>query len=103
MLVETGLRYIRTDVTWSEVERTPGVYDFSQVDKLVHGVLLPNNLKAIFIFDYLNNLYDNGSSPYTDVGRNAFASFALATVERYHSRGFIWEIYNEPNIDVSGS
>jgi len=54
-------------------------------------------MRALFILDYANPLYDNGLSPYDDVGRSAFANFTRAALERYQKLGVVWELYNEPN------
>jgi len=34
----------------------------------------------------------------TDAGRRAFARWAAASVKRYQGRGYLWELWNEPNI-----
>lgn len=34
-LKSLDMRWLRMDITWDRVEREKGVYDFSQVDKLI--------------------------------------------------------------------
>lgn len=36
-------------------------------------------------------------APHTETGRAAFARWAAAAVGRYRGRGYLWEIWNEPN------
>lgn len=91
-----GLKIVRIDIFWSNVEKKKGIYDFSKYDKFVKD-MEKNNIKIIFILDYENKFYDNGLSPHTDEGRKAFTNFAKAAVERYRGKDIMWEIWNEPN------
>jgi hypothetical protein len=96
MLAASGVRWVRMDLTWSATERVRGQYDFSAYDRLV-AALAASHLKALFILDYANPLYDQNLSPSSDEGRKAFANWAVASVTHFRGRGFLWEIYNEPN------
>ncbi len=59
--------------------------------------LATKNIRALFILDYGNPLYDSGASPHTDEGRAAFAKFAAAGAEHFKGKGVLWELWNEPN------
>ena len=96
MLAASGARWARMDFVWGEIEKAPSEYDFSKYDSLV-DTLESYGISPYFIFDYYNKLYDNGMSPYTEEGRQAFAQWAAASVAHFRGRGVIWEIYNEPN------
>ncbi|MFT8313978.1 MAG: beta-1,4-xylanase [Clostridium sp.] len=96
-LQDGGFKIVRRDLSWGNIEKKKGVYDFSQYDKLVKS-MSENNIKILFILDYSNPLYDKNLSPYTNNGRKAFANFAKAAVEHYKGKQIIWEIWNEPNI-----
>jgi len=96
MLAASGVRWVRMDFIWDEIEKAPSQYDFSDYDNLVR-TLESYKLSPYFIFDYTNKFYDNGMSPYTEEGRQAFAQWAAASVEHFRGRGIIWEMYNEPN------
>jgi hypothetical protein len=61
MLSHTGWNYIRTDLLWESIETKKGIYDFSAYDVLVAD-LVKRNIKALFILDYGNILYDGGLS-----------------------------------------
>ena len=95
--VEAGYRFVRMDFAWGAVERQAGRYEFGAYDRLL-GHLEPAGARPIFILDYGNRLYDQGSSPRSDSARAAFARFAAAAARHFHSQGVIWEIWNEPNI-----
>jgi hypothetical protein len=55
------------------------------------------NVRALFILDYGNPLYDNGAPPRTEATRQAFTRWAVAAAQHFSGREVIWEIYNEPN------
>ena len=96
MLAAAGFRWVRMDFVWKQTELVKGKYDFSVYDNLLRS-LEQHQIRPLFILDYSNALYDNDRAPCTDAGRRAFANWAAAAVERYHGRGILWEIYNEPN------
>jgi len=94
-IAEAGFKWIRTDFSWSRVERTRGEYDFSRYDKLLSG-LSENHLRAILILDYGNPLYQEGA-PRSEEARAAFVRWAHASLQHFRHRGIVWEMYNEPN------
>ena len=96
MLAAAGFGFIRMDFAWGAIEKQPGVYDFSAYDGLL-SQLDQRHMRALFILDYGNSLYDNGMAPHTDEGRAAFARFAVAAATRYKGRRIVWEMWNEPN------
>ncbi len=97
MLAEGGFRIVRMDFAWAGTEHKAGEYDFSAYDRLL-AALEPHGIKALFILDYSNKLYDKGLSPCSDEGRKAFARWAVAAVTHFKGKGVLWEMYNEPNI-----
>lgn len=97
MIRAAGFTWVRMDFHWGAIERKKGEYDFSAYERLAAG-LERNGLKALFILDYGNGLYDGGLAPHTDEGRAAFARWAAASAKRFAGRGYLWEMWNEPNI-----
>jgi len=97
MLAAGGFRVVRMDLSWAGTEREKGKYDFSAFDHLMES-LKPHGIRALFILDYSNRLYDGGLSPHSPEGRQAFARWAAAAVEHFRGQGILWEMYNEPNI-----
>ncbi len=95
-LAASGVRWVRMDMVWQETERELGRYDFSAYDRFVQA-LEAHHLKAYFILDYWNPLYDQGLSPYTEATRQAFARWAATAAKRYAGKGYLWEMWNEPN------
>jgi hypothetical protein len=97
MLAAAGFRWVRMDFYWQRIEVAKGVYDFTPYDRLM-AALDQHKIRALFILDYTNKLYDDGVAPYTDEGRRAFAQWAAAAAQHFRGRGILWDIYNEPNI-----
>jgi hypothetical protein len=98
MIRDAGFGWIRMDFVWGAVEREKGVYRFEPYDQLVEG-LEARKIRALFILDYSNRLYEKERSVRTAEGREAFARFAGAAAARYRGRGVYWEIWNEPNLE----
>jgi hypothetical protein len=92
------IRFIRADLTWAQVEREKGRYNFSQYDQLVDAGQT-QGFRILFILDYGNRLYGQGRAITTDAQRTAFADYAAAAAARYKGKGVVWEIWNEPNIE----
>jgi hypothetical protein len=97
LIREAGFGWIRQDLFWGRVEQEKGVYRFEEYDALLDG-LTARGMRAIFILDYANALYETETSVRTEAGRAAFARFAAAAAARYKGRGVYWEIWNEPNL-----
>jgi Glycosyl hydrolase catalytic core len=96
LITRLGTTMIRTDITWSQVEQTPGHYTFNTYDPELQ-VLQQNNLSPLLVLDYTNRFYDNGQTPYDNTGLTAFANYAKAVVTHYGSQLQAVEIYNEYN------
>jgi hypothetical protein len=96
MLAEAGFRWVRMDLKWDLTESAKEQYDFAPYDRLL-AELKPFGIRALFILDYGNPLYDGGAPPRTEAARQAFARWAVAAAKHFAGRGVIWETYNEPN------
>lgn len=97
MLASAGFRWVRMDFTWQATERKRGEYDFRAYERLLKA-LDAHGIRALFILDYGNPLYDEGLAPRSDEGRQAFARWAAAAARHFRNRGILWEMWNEPNI-----
>jgi hypothetical protein len=99
MIAAAGFRWVRMDFKWDATERERGVYDFSEYERLL-SALDKYGIRALFILDYGNTLYEGGAPPRTEIARQAFARWAIAAAKKFSGRGVIWELYNEPNIKL---
>jgi len=97
LLQAGGFKFIRMDFAWQSIEKEKGVYDFAPYDELT-AALAKRGIRALYILDYSNPLYEAEQSVRTEEGRQAFARFAATAAERYRGKGIIWELWNEPNI-----
>lgn len=112
MIAAAGIRWVRMDLGWAGIERQRGQYDWSAYDELTAN-LEARGLKALYILDYSNPLYEekvtarnpvtgethtDTASPQHPESVAAFARWAGAAAARYRGRAVIWEIWNEPNI-----
>jgi len=96
MLAAGGFHWVRMDFSWSGTERRPGEYDFSAYDRLL-AALEVQKLRALFILDYGNPLYESNNAVATAAGRRAFSHWAAAAAAHFQGHGILWEIWNEPN------
>jgi len=66
MLAAAGFGIVRMDFAWEGTERKKGEYNFKPYERLL-AALEPHKIRALFILDYSNRLYDQGLSPFNDV------------------------------------
>ena len=112
LIAAAGFKFIRMDFGWAGIERKKGEYDWSAYDELTVN-LEKRGLRAIYIFDYSNALYEETftatdrhtkreqkevASPQHPESVAAFARWAGAAAKHFHGRHIVWEIWNEPNI-----
>jgi hypothetical protein len=62
-----------------------------------YEALEQNRIHPLSILDYANPKYDEGHTPYTDAGRQAFAAYSAAVMKRFRGQITAVEVYNEPN------
>ena len=103
MIKAAGFRWVRMDLSWAGTEKVAGTYDFGPWDRLT-AALEKNGLRAVFILDYGNPLYaePGDKQPFTSRAgteefQAAYARWAAATVAHFAGKGFLFEIWNEPN------
>ncbi len=96
MLAAAGFRWIRMDFAWGATERTKGHYDFHAYDRLL-AALERHRLRALWILDYGNPLYQHGHAPTTPAARHAFCRWVVAALRHFKGHGIVWEMWNEPN------
>lgn len=99
MIADAGFRWVRMDFKWDLTERERGRYEFGEYDLLMKA-LDEYQIRALFILDYGNPLYEGGNPPRTASAQQAFARWASAAAKHFSNRGIMWEVYNEPNNSV---
>ncbi len=96
MIAAAGFRWVRMDFTWADSERRKGHYDFRPYDHL-RAALRRRHIRALWILDYGNPLYDHGLAPATAQLRRVFCQWVAAAVRHFRGHGVMWEMWNEPD------
>jgi len=111
LISAAGFKMVRMDFAWGSIEAQRGQYNWSEYEQLLAN-LDKRGLRALFILDYSNPLYEEGvtspdplkqtprkntASPQHPESIEAFARWAAAAATHFHGRHVIWEIWNEPN------
>ncbi|WP_375399801.1 hypothetical protein [uncultured Amnibacterium sp.] len=92
-LVAIGVRYVRTDATWGQIEAAPGVFTLPvDLDREV-AAMQKVGIRPLLIPDYSNPLYDGGVTPSSPAGIAAYARFAAAVAAHYPQADI--DVYNE--------
>jgi hypothetical protein len=95
LVSETGMTSIRTDISWSRIEKVKGVYEFdSEVDRVV-DLAIQQGLEPLLILDYGNPLYDNGKKPISNEALRGYVNYAQAVVQHFGHKVRYYEIWNE--------
>lgn len=88
-----GMKFVRRGFIWQSVEKKPGVYDFSEYDRLMKDCK-ERGLSVLGCIAFSNPLY---GTVLEARGREGYAKFAAALAVRYKDYDVMWEIWNEPN------
>lgn len=111
LIAAAGFKFVRMDFSWESTERKKGEYTWGDYEELTAN-LEKHGLRAIYILDYSNDLYEERvsslhaitheeqrgtASPQHPKSIAAYARWAAAAVEHFRGQHVIWEIWNEPN------
>jgi hypothetical protein len=91
-----GFKIIRDVLAWDTVEKVKGIYDFSNWDTLIEGIV-SRGMTPYLVLAYGNSLYTDDQSITTEDERAAFVAYAAAATNHFSGKGAIWEIWNEPD------
>lgn len=99
-----GATLLRVDCNWQDTEQVAGVYDFSRLDPFT-GAIRGAGLSVQLVCAYGNSNYTGGNfftGPATAPQRTAYSNWVAAVANHFGSTGFIYEIWNEPNLGTGG-
>jgi hypothetical protein len=92
-----GFDWVRQQIHWKDIESSPGVYYWNELDNIVEDVST-NNVRLLLNIvqapDFYNMTNGKPSDPRT------MGNFVEALVRRYGTRIGAIEIWNEPNLAV---
>jgi len=97
-IARLGTKFIRDGLEWEGVEKQKGVYTFSSNYDNMMNSLQNAHINMLFLGGYNNPFYDNNATPYTDEGREGFANYVKAYIQKYPQIIRWVEVYNEFNI-----
>jgi hypothetical protein len=105
LISDIHAQIVRVDILWAELERQ-GQYNFGLYDNLISG-LRQGGRSIVLVLDYGHPDHSDGPAnpvfalpPRTPEQRAAFGRYAQAVARQYHGQDIIYEIWNEPNLDL---
>lgn len=96
-LADDGLRQVRDEVYWEEVESAPGRFEFPKKYDVYLSGLDARGIRLLLPLTFGNRHHDGGLTPHTEAGYRAYARYAAETVRRYGDQLSAVEIWNEYN------
>jgi hypothetical protein len=94
-LADIGVGHVRADVGWWATESAPGVYDYEAVTENAMEEYAKVGIDALQLPVYSNPLYDDGLTPSTPEGLQAYANFTNDLLNKFPNVGKDVEVYNE--------
>jgi hypothetical protein len=94
MMEEAGVRWLRMDFLWADVEPEQGHFDFERYDRIVE-TLTKHHIRVLGILEY-NPLWrpvnwNNAPDPAT------YLLYVGSVVHHFKDRVKYWEVWNEPD------
>lgn len=94
---KVGYGEVRTDISWSQVEVTKGVYTYPAAADAAIAELHTLGIKPMLLADYGNKYYDNATTPSSPQAQQAFANYASDLLTHYETDTDQVEVFNEFN------
>ena len=103
-----GARHIRIQAGWARCEQEKGVYDFSWLDTIVDDAI-GRGISPWLQVSYGNPVYAGGGTafsssvlPYSEQALAGWDNWVRALARHFRGRVKDWEIWNEPEIALTG-
>ncbi len=93
LMLQAGIRWVRTDFDWSGVERKPGEWRFEHLDETVEWAEAAG-IRLLPILDY-DVPWARPAYRHLDL----WLAYVRRVVSRYKDRIRFWEVWNEPNLE----
>ena len=78
---------IRTDLRWSQVEKTKGVYNWSSTETLVAGLAASKVIPLLILDGGVPSFYGPGTVQNSSAVRGSFIAFGLAAMNHFVGQG----------------
>jgi hypothetical protein len=112
LIADAGFKFVRIDLTWQAVERSPGKYEWSRYDHMAEE-LAARKLRPLFILSYSNPIYApevevkhgrralrKPAAPKVRVALAAFSNWAAEAARHFARYDPVFEVWNEPDLDA---
>jgi len=97
IMKKTGIGIIRDEIRWETVEYFKGEYKIPQQKMEKINTMSESGVDIMLVLCFWNPLYDNGLTPYTDEGIQAFANYAAFMANELKDKVKYFEVWNEYN------
>ena len=97
LIAKAGIRSIRDEQYWQQVEKKSGELDFSDKFTTYMAEARRLNIDPLIPMTFQNKRYDEGLTPYTPAGCQAYGRYGQAILDQYGPQIQWLEIWNEYN------
>jgi len=97
-----GLKVLRWDAPWADVERSPGKLAVPENWDYAVDQARAKGIRLLLILDYGNKYYDGGKKPKSPTAVAAFARYANFVATHFAGRVSFYETWNEWNSTTGG-
>jgi len=94
LMKEAGIRWVRMDFLWVDIEPHQGEFDFSNYDRIV-SVLDQYDIAILGLLNYNPSWTGEDWNKAPDA--EAYVKYARATVKHFKKSVTYWEVWNEPD------
>jgi len=97
LMRQAGVRWVRMDFVWQDIEPKENRFDFEKYDMIV-DVLSRQHINILGLFNY-NTDWSSSCGDWNCPPKDnlTFVNYAVKTIRRYKSRIKYWEVWNEPD------
>ena len=97
LLKKIGICSNRDEHYWADVEKTKGVYRFSDYDNAYMKACQDNGVHPLIELTFGNKYYDDPAGPSTPAGYKGYGDYAQAILKQYGKQIHWLEVWNEYN------
>lgn len=97
LLKKIGICSNRDEHYWTDVERTKGVFQFSDNDNAYMKACQDNGINPLIELTFGNKFYDDVAGPSTPAGYEGYGNYAQAILKHYRNQIHWLEVWNEYN------